>query len=511
MNVFEIQAPDGTVYEVEADSLEAAAAAVNGMGGGKKPWWQTLKENILGDNDPTTQNFGEKVGTALNKAGEAMTFGLVGDEASAAAAAAIPGGMGYDERLAYERQQENLLESTNPGAALGADIGGAVLGAMLPGGAIGTLGRGAGLGARVGASAAAGAGMGGTYGFMEGEGLSDRLAQGRTGAAVGGVVGAAVPAVGAGVQKIADSRVANRAIRKAVDAAPTTEALRREGQALYRQVDDAGVRIRPDRVGSLRDDIVTALKGEGAGFTGAEKVLPASRALMEAADDVGKGANSVPFEELDMFRRYAGAAAGRDLANKADTRAATGALTQIDDFVRNLGPNDVDAGDIEALQTALPKARDIWARMSRSQLLDDAMENAADYRTGEASGLRAQFQRILKNDKLLRGFSDAEIKMMRRVVNGSLPEQIVNYMGSGLGMVAQGAVGGLMGGIPGILAGTALGAASRKGSEALVRRNAEIARALVASGKVPNLPVASEAARQVTEALMRRTAAAVPQ
>jgi hypothetical protein len=37
--------------------------------------------------------------------------------------------------------------------------------------------------------------------------------------------------------------------------------------------------------------------------------MPASRAIMEATDDVGAQANTVPFKELDIFRRYMGTAA----------------------------------------------------------------------------------------------------------------------------------------------------------------------------------------------------------
>jgi hypothetical protein len=513
MQIFEIQGPDGTVFEVEADTIEQAAAAVSGMGKPDKPWFQSLKENLLGDNDPNTQNTGEKIGTMLNKAGESLTFGLVGDEASAAAAAAIPGGMGYNDRLGYERQQEALLDETNPGLALGADVAGAVGGALLPLGAIGTLGRGAGMWARVGASTAAGAGMGGTAGFMEGEGLPDRINQGTTGAIVGGGIGMVAPIIGAGAQKIADGRAGNRAIRQAVAGAPTTDALRAEGRAAYQAIDNAGVQIRPDRVRTAMDDIANSLRSEGAAYTGAERVLPGATAILSATDDVAAKSNTVPFAELDMFRRYVGnAAAGALKNNPNDARISTNVIGQIDDFVRNLGPGDVDAGDIQTLQTMLPKARETWARMSRSQLLDDAIEaGEGNYRTGAASGVRAQFQRILNNPKLRAGFSDAELKMVRRVVNGTLPEQIMNYLGSGLGMIAQGAVGGMLGGVPGALVGGALGAGSRAGANAMVGRNAEIARALVASGRVPQLPVASPSVRAITEALARRTGAAVPQ
>ena len=479
----------------------------------EKTWGQTLKENLIGDNDPTTQNFGEKVGTFLNKGAEAMTFGLAGDEANAAIAGMIPGGMGYDERLAFEREQEALMEKTNPGAMLGAEIGGSVAGALLPGGAIGTLGKGAGTMARIGASAAAGAGMGGTYGFMEGEGMPDRVSGAATGAAIGGVVGAAAPAIGAGVQKFADNRAANRAIQEAVATAPTTEGLRSQGRAAYDAIEGVGLNIRPERVQDLKTQIANALRGEGAAYTGAERVLPGSSAILGAVDNVGAGANTVPFNELDIFRRYANnAAAGAAATNPNDARIASGVVEKLDDFVMGLKPDDVDSGDVALLQELLPKARNLWSRMSRSDLIDNAIEAGNNnYRSGAASGIRAQFQRILNNPKLIRGFSDAERKMIQRVVNGSLPEQFVNYMGSGLGMMAQGAVGGMLGGFPGMIAGGAIGAGARKVSEGLVNKNAEIARALVASGRVPQLPVASPANRAVTEALMRRTGAAVPQ
>ncbi len=493
--------------EARKRGLVPGAAEPKGIG-------QNVKEFFLGDNDPTTQNTGEKIGTWINKAGEAMTFGLAGDEANAAIAGAIPGGMSYDERLAFERQQEALMEESNPGAMLGAEIAGGVAGAFLPGGAIGTLGKGAGTMARIGASAAAGAGMGGTYGFMEGEGgLPNRANEAMTGAAIGAGAGVIAPAIGAGVQKLADNRAANAAIREAVKSAPTTADLRAQGRAAYDAIEGAGITIKPDRVKNLTGDIVNALTGEGAAYTGADRVLPGSSAILNAVPEVGAGSNTVPFNELDMFRRYAkNAAAGAAATNPNDARIASGVVERLDDFVMGLKPEDVDSGDVEILQELLPKARNLWSRMSRSDLIDSAIEAGNNnYRTGAASGIRAQFQRILNNPKLIRGFSDAERKMIQRVVNGTLPEQFVNYLGSGLGMMTQGAVGGMLGGIPGMLLGGAIGAGARKVSEGIVNKNAEIARALVASGRVPQLPVASPANRSIAEALMRRTGAVGPQ
>lgn len=469
-----------------------------------------LYDNIIGNPDDGVQSYGETLGSLLNKGGESATFGLIGDESSAAMESLVPG-VNYEDRRDHYRQQEGILERDHPALSLGAEIGGGVAGALTPIGAIGTLARGAGLVPRILASTAAGTGAAGTYGFMEGEGIEGRLDQGKTGAKIGAGVGFAAPLVGSVVQRLADSRAGRKALNAIAKKAPTTEQLRAQGRALYDEVDKAGVAIRPDRVRQQMDEITDYLRSEGAGYTGSEKVLPSSRAVMEAASDVGAGANTIPFKELDMFRRYVGSAAGKDLANKADTRAVSRASEQLDDFVRNLGPDDVDAGDIEALQSALPKAKDVWARMSRSQLLDDAIEHSADYRTGQASGLRAQFQRIVKNPNLRRGFSEAELKVMRRVVNGTLPEQVLNYMGSGLGMMGQMAVGGLTGSVPGALAGLATGAASRKGAEAVVRKNADLARAVIAGGGLKELPVASDASRRIIESLSRRGGAIIAQ
>lgn len=456
---------------------------------------------VQNETAPTTAT-----GATIMGAGRGATLGGI-DELSGYLNAVIPGQGTMAERNTFGREMARAAEDagrqSNPDDMLTSEIAGAV---SLP---IGAPFQGMSLPWRIGGSAAAGGGLGAIYGALTGEGKDERLDQAKGGAELGAAVGAAVPLVGAGVQKVMDARAGNKAIKEAVKAAPTTEALKAEGRAAYQAIDDAGVAVNPDAARNRLQAIARVLADEGA-----DPILTpnANRVATRMTEAVPDGINTVPFSELDKMRRIAGNAAGANPANRPDTRLSTMALESIDDFVRNLGPDQVDAGDIETLQTMLPKAREVWSRMSRSQLMDDAIEAGSNnYRTGAASGIRAQFQRILNNPKLSRGFSDAEIKMIRRVVNGTLPEQILNYAGSGLGMIAQGAVGGLMGGLPGMLAGTAVGAGARKASEAVVNRNAEIARALVASGKVPQLPTASPALRQIIETLTRRAGATVPQ
>ncbi|WP_146684143.1 hypothetical protein [Thioclava sediminum] len=476
--------------------------------------WQALKDNVFGDNDPNSQNFGEKVGSALNKAGEAMTFGLIGDEAGAAADAAL--GIGsYDNRLQHYRQQEHVLQRDNPKTALGAELGGAVLGAMAPGGAIGTLGRGAGLLPRLAASTATGAAMGGTYGFMEGEGgFDNRMSDAKTGAKVGAAVGFAAPVVGRGVQKLADGHAARQAITKAIKGAPSSEALRAEGRAAYDAIDRANVQIQPQAFDRTRQRILNMLR-QNTGFDelpGPGSLTPNSARAMEimrqAGDRMAKEPTAaLPFKSLDQMRRQAGAAAG-NFANKTDQKAGMEIISGLDDLVKNLAPGDVVSGDVQALKTLIPKARDVWSRMSKSQMIDDAIEAGQNnYLSGGASGIRNQFKRILSNKKLAAKFTEAEKAAMRKVVNGSMGSQIMNLLGGGLGQLGQIGAGFGLGGPAGAAAGAVTGSLARRGSEVIASRNAEIARAMVANGKLNRLPVASESSRRAIEALMRRGAA----
>lgn len=189
MGEFIVTAPDGTKYRVQGDTAEGAAKAVAQMAKPEppKPLGRRIADNLIGDDDPTTQNLGERVGTALNMAGEAMTFGLVGDEASAAVSGAVnsrffPNARTQEERLDHERQQQEILESEKPGLALGSQVAGGVVAPIAAATSIPI-------------AAAIGAAGGATYGFMEGEDKADRVRSGAAGALFGGALGAAaIPA-----------------------------------------------------------------------------------------------------------------------------------------------------------------------------------------------------------------------------------------------------------------------------------------------------------------------------
>ena len=479
-----------------------------------------LKENLIGDNDPTTQNFGEKIGTWLNKGGESMTMGLVGDEASAAVESILPG-VDYGQRRDHYRQQEENLERTNPGAALVADIAG---GFAMPVAGLGAVKAGAKLLPAMGASAAGTGLMSGTYGFMEGEGGFDNRAQdAKADATVGAGIGAAIPLLGRGVQKTADALVQSKAVKAAAKGAPSTDELRAAGRAAYQLVDDAGVQIKPESFSKNMSDIAARLSNEGLdNLPGPGSLTPQSARALQIGREMGDAmANepsaALPFSSLDKLRRHASTASG-NMSNATDSALGTKMVGEIDNFVESLTPDDLVDGNPEALKSAIGKARDVWARMSRSQTIDGAIEQSGNYLSNETSGLKNQFARILRSDKLSRGFSDAEKDMMRKVTQSTGSKRALDLLGGGMGTLGTmatgagiGAAGGPAGGAIGTLLGAAVASGATKASEALTRRQANALRAVVANGGLKEAAKGNPAISRIIEQLLRQNTAATLQ
>ena len=522
--------PDGTPKEVIQDALRkkfGAPGPAPTTGPDAVKAWQERKAAEMGAKRPTAgtpparqaeidaktefaMNDPGAMRSALAGATQGATFGF-GDEMAAGLASLSPN-VTYDDALARARGELENARAARPGLTIGAEVAGAL---AVPVGGLATTGS---LPLRMGKSAAATGALSGIYGFGAGEGGAENRAIGALPqAAAGGSIGALIPGVGAAIQSVLNSRAGNRAIQNAAKNAPSTDELRALGRSLYDQVDSAGVQIAPQAFDRARGDILTALQNR-TGFDqlpGPGSLTPNTARTVQIMDEASNAMASdptaaLPFKALDQMRRQAGAAAG-NVANKTDQQAGMTVIEGLDDFVGSLGPGDVVAGDVQALQTALPKAREIWQRMSKSQTIDDAIEAGGDYLSGMSSGIRNQFKNILRNPKKARQFSDAEIAAMRKVVQGSIPEQLLQLAGGGLGQMATAIGGGAMGGVPGFLLGAGAAAATRKAAEAVTSKKAEIVRALIANGGMQTLPVASPRAAQVTETLLRRGTAAASQ
>jgi hypothetical protein len=187
-----------------------------------------LRDNIIGVDDGVTSP-GEALSTWLNRAGESMTLGAVGDEANAAFNAPIRRAFGdadatYENQLARFRQNEQEMSTAG---RLSADLFGAIAPAAA---GVGVISAAPTLGRAIVRGIGLGAGAGATQGFMEGEGgLSNRAQSSAVGGAIGGLLGGIIPGVGAaggqiyrsGQGALRNSRV-GRQVGDAMGVAPET-------------------------------------------------------------------------------------------------------------------------------------------------------------------------------------------------------------------------------------------------------------------------------------------------
>ena len=236
--------------------------------------------------------------------------------------------------------------------------------------------------------------------------------------------------------------------------------------------------------------LVTKLQGEGVDAILHPRI---SRVLAVAAKNADQ---PMSLQQLQITRRQFSAAAGS--LEPDERRLAQISIDALDDFVE---------GSAGELGSTLKQGRQLWARMRKSELIEETIERATTRAAGTEAGLRNEFSKLYRNKKLMRGFTAEEkaaildvsagtpTRNAARILGGlSLGEgqrrNVLNALvGGGLGMGLAGPGGGMAGmAVPAIIGGV-----SQKIAERGTRRAAELARALAAG---PRTAARSPAARQ---------------
>lgn len=458
------------------------------------------------DGNPDTMSRGEQVAAWLNNAGEAMTFGLLGDEAAGRFDELIGRGSA-EERTRFYQDQEAQFWEQHPGDALSSEIGG---GLVLPGQAAARfIGQGVGAAARMGRGLLAGAAGGAVHGTMEAEGdmipmergdfgqerrvggVADRAMGGLLGAVTGGIGGAAITGIGQGFTRVAQ---ALRGTPGAEEAVASVEDLKGAAQALYRAADASGVVVPQNRLSRLAADAERTIVSEGY----RPRLHPR---LAEALDELRELAQapSAGLGRLELARRVVAMAARSTDAD--ERRLGSLIIDRVDGLVDSLGEGSAP----------LRQARDLWSRMRRLERVEEIIEGANTAQN--IDGGRGAFERALangfrsfvRNPRNMRGFNEAERRLMWQIARGSAgvralrgfaklfaPDSIQGFATS-LGAWTQAG--------PVSLALPAAGMGARAIANALVRSQAR---------ELPRMVGMTDSQRAITDALLRPYNALAP-
>lgn len=413
-------------------------------------------DNVVGlDNGVMTP--GEKLGTALNAAGESATLGIVGDEAAAAFDAALGRGT-YEERRDFYRKNQEQFRDENPVLSFASEIAPALLpglgGAKLLQVMQSKLGR-------AGAGAALGALSGAIYGFAEGEGGAvERAKDGLATAALGGIIGSAAPKV---IDSLTGIPKGVARVFKRSQEEPIMQTLKSAKNAAYQAVDQSGEVFTGDDMQRLYQNVSDTF--DAGNYV--EETDNAARAVLKVLER--RQGQPTTISQLDsirqnMWARYRGA---------KDQPQILDAIRALDDLI----DERAGASDLMGL------ARAANSRYAKYQLLDDAFKKASDQTASTGSGgnilnkYRQAVTSIINNPNKARWFSGDEVEMMRKFVHGSTSENVLRRVGklspSGNGlMMALHVFGGIQTG-GATLPIMAAGAAAKSAADRTAMRGAD--------------------------------------
>jgi hypothetical protein len=246
--------------------------------------------------------------------------------------------------------------------------------------------------------------------------------------------------------------------------------------------------VTPQAAQAVAGDMDAALNAARSRFSpeAAPKVTQAIEGLGDrsAASGVGPPA-PVSVEDLHLLRKRLGTI-GRETQDFKPTEQAVAAGTAkrvLDNYLDSIPSRDVTRGNPIDAVDALRTANGNWRASSNAKDVGDLIGNAIESNASKNSAmnlgntLRQTFLPLLKNDaaKLrAKGYGDDVIGAVRQVTQGDFTTNALrrasNMLGGGGGIAstlighgiasgAGGAAGYSEGGLPGMIAGTVLGAA----------------------------------------------------
>ena len=215
MAIFEIEGPDGAIYEVDAPDEQSAVAGFQQAFGGVDP--ATNQPPGVPEYNPGVEGYDPQTGevardprsrlaSAAHGAADVGTFGF-GDELASYLGSAITGDP-REQVLAEMRGMQRQAQEDNPGSYLAGQIGGGIAqGAGLVAGGLSPAAHAINAGWRLPGVMAASGVEGGILGALHGAGAGETADERLSGAKSGGVwgfgLGAAAPAVVQGVSSAA--------------------------------------------------------------------------------------------------------------------------------------------------------------------------------------------------------------------------------------------------------------------------------------------------------------------
>lgn len=244
----------------------------------------------------------------------------------------------------------------------------------------------------------------------------------------GSDLAATIAAVGAGTLAAgASGRVIGAAIKENKPVFTMDEVRQRASKA-YREVDDAGITVKPQSALNMVSDIRKSLDNANM-IAGSKEAVEVEKTLAQMERIIGT--QKVPFSTIDRLRQMA-----NDLKGSSDPKEArlgSVAVDAVDSYITKLNGRDLIAGKtgIDDAVSKVVNARKDWRNASRAQVLEDAL-NVAEIKkempnASESELIRRGFVNIAANKSKMGLFSEQEQNIIKSVIKGGSLDPLLSF------------------------------------------------------------------------------------
>lgn len=206
--------------------------------------------------------------------------------------------------------------------------------------------------------------------------------------------------------------------------APEMQELATKSSALFKQAKESGVELNPQYFSNMMKSVGKDLRSEGYD----SRLMPKVGVALEEMQNA-----SIPkdFEELSTLRKFIQNA--QKSTDPDERRIASILKADFDDYIANIPDSSIVGGDKSGLK-AWKEARDTYAKMSKSEIFTDMLENAELDKTkfsmsGAENSLSQQLRQLAKNDKKMRLFTKEEQEAIKQASKGSNTQNMLRLFG----------------------------------------------------------------------------------
>lgn len=191
-------------------------------------------------------------------------------------------------------------------------------------------------------------------------------------------------------------------------AAPTVDELKAQSKANYDILDSSNFQLD-------NQQFVTHMGGMASKLRSSSGYDPRIMPDVDAALAQLTSGNPKNVQELNTLRTIVSNAAKS--TKPAERKAASQLLDEFDDYVMNAPPSAAVTPDKAAIQ-AWKDARADYAKMKKSEMITDILENADVSQGSKEANIASQLSSLAKNDKKMRFFTPDEQEAIRASAKG---------------------------------------------------------------------------------------------